>query len=626
MPDQSSRQHAKKSGFSLTITLAVSIGLLVTIAVGSVLLFLRSQSQEAIVDSVIDRAGLTVDAIVDAVDRTLLPAEDQAVFIADLIEDGWIDPDDRDDAQLALLGSLAPVPQVLEVGISVGQNRSVAFQIPEVSAAHEGEDDLVYGFEAFDVSETDPLSQTIQQAVRTGRSGWSPVQYDTHHDLSYLAYIVPFEQPSGAAGAVYSAVSIVELSLHLEDISTLFEATAFILDAEDWVIAHPNLVDDTFDLSEARPILGYRQIGDPVLAGYRDARPDPGMPANLVDQAGLRVLSQFDEGPPQTYILTEIDGYGGRSWIVGSHFPSGLLTGGLKRIQDSGYLGGVMLIVSLIVGILLARRVARPIRHLASNAAKIGSLDLRQVERLPSSRISELNDQANAFNAMVDGLKWFERYVPRTLVQNLIGRGEDEGVHSVTRDVTVLFTDLVGFTSQSEAMTADETATMLNHHFALLSGAIEAEDGTIDKFIGDALMAFWGAPQDQPDHADRAVRAGLAMVRSIIDDNTARRAAGKPEIRVRIGIHSGPVVVGNIGAPGRMNYTIVGDTVNAGQRLESLGKEVDPDAEVTLLISGDTRAALTAEIALEKVGAYHVKGRSGLIEVWRPHNMAGSRI
>ena len=219
---------------------------------------------------------------------------------------------------------------------------------------------------------------------------------------------------------------------------------------------------------------------------------------------------------------------------------------------------------------------------------------------------------------MLAGLRWFETYVPRSLVRRLMASGTGGHLASSERELTILFTDIVGFTTLSEAMPATETAALLNDHFALLGACVEAEGGTIDKFIGDALMAFWGAPDEQADSAVRACRAAQAMVEAVAVDNGRRRGAGLQPLRLRVGIHTGPVVVGNIGAPGRMNYTIVGDTVNAAQRMETLAKELDEGDDVTVLVSGSTVAALAGSaLQAERVGEFEVKGKRALLEVFR---------
>ena len=188
-------------------------------------------------------------------------------------------------------------------------------------------------------------------------------------------------------------------------------------------------------------------------------------------------------------------------------------------------------------------------------------------------------------------------------------------IHADAREATVMFTDIVAFTRQSETMTAPETAEFLNQHFAMFSRCVEDEDGTIDKFIGDSLMAFWGAPEAQPDHAARACRAALAIRAAVIADNQARVREGGDPVRVHIGVHTGEVIVGNIGAPGRINYTIVGDTVNTANRLEQLGKEIDEDAvDTVILASAATTAA--ASVEARALGAHPIRGRQEELEVF----------
>ncbi len=130
-------------------------------------------------------------------------------------------------------------------------------------------------------------------------------------------------------------------------------------------------------------------------------------------------------------------------------------------------------------------------------------------------------------------------------------------------------------------------------------------------------MAFWGAPERIENTVPGACRAALAIKKAISTDNMTRVAAGMKPERLRIGIHTGPLVVGNIGAPSRVNYTVVGDTVNTAQRLEALGKEIDPDAEVTILISSTTKAQLPVEFTTAAVGSHLVKGKAERIDVYQ---------
>jgi adenylate cyclase len=161
-------------------------------------------------------------------------------------------------------------------------------------------------------------------------------------------------------------------------------------------------------------------------------------------------------------------------------------------------------------------------------------------------------------------------------------------------------------------------AALLNRHFGLLGAIIEQEGGTIDKYIGDSVMAFWGAPLDQEDRADRAVRAAQRIAQKMHIDNERRARKGLNPLRIRIGIHKGPALVGNIGAPGRINYTLVGDTVNVAQRLEQFGREVDDGkSDAIITISSELAAALPPGLALIDVGEHTFHGRSTAMQVFQ---------
>jgi adenylate cyclase len=274
--------------------------------------------------------------------------------------------------------------------------------------------------------------------------------------------------------------------------------------------------------------------------------------------------------------------------------------------------GAGALVAAVAAAVLLGRALRAPIGRLAAAAEAIRSLDLDRVPVLPRSRFRELDDAARAFNAMVAGLKAFALYVPRTLVLALIRRGDVTALPSETREVTILFTDIVGFTARTELLGAEATVAFLDHHFTLVAACIEAEGGTVDKYIGDAVMALWSAIEDQPDHATRAARAARAIARALHADNAER----EQPVRMRVGLHSGPVVVGNIGTPTRMNYTVVGDTVNTAQRLESLAKDLLPDAEIAILLSATTGLALPADLEVKSLGRHQLRGRGMTTEIF----------
>lgn len=209
----------------------------------------------------------------------------------------------------------------------------------------------------------------------------------------------------------------------------------------------------------------------------------------------------------------------------------------------------------------------------------------------------------------------FSRFVDPRIVQRLsdeqqVARAEV----SASREVTVLFSDIRGFTSLSEHRRPEEIVALLNRYFEMQVEVIFRHGGTLDKFIGDAIMAFWGAPMDQPDHAARAVRAALGMSEALerFAAEVARELPGT-QFEIGIGIHSGPAVVGFLGTSKRLDYTAIGDTVNLASRIEGCTKGV-----ARILVSEATRRSCGAALAFADHGAFGVKGREQQVFLYEP--------
>ena len=600
---------ARRRGRTLSIAtvLALSFSLLVVLAVALVLFIGVMSSGKNTVDLLNEKLIMVVDLMDTGVRNHMDPAMNQAAYIERRVQDGLIDLDDRDALPGVLLGALAAAPQIEAVVFwDTRLQQTVAYSTRDGRAGIEFQDES-------DV----PLTRAIWDRVqREDGPFWGELLFHEEQEVTYVNLIQPLRRAGALKGFLAVVVSMPELSSFITRIGDRFASTAYILYGEDRVLAHPNLTSRHPDLDKDTPAVGLGRVGDMVL-GALDTR----VPGHLFEQAaaaGVAVDILTVADVEYVNFSGRIHDYGPVPWTVGAYVRAEDVDDQLERLRDSALAGLVVLVLSIAAAIVLGRMLARPIRRMAVGAAQVGALDLGAVEPLPPSPLRELRDQGEAFNRMLAGLRWFETYVPRTLVKRLMASGEVADLVSTERELTILFTDIAGFTPLSEAMPAQEIAALLNDHFAVLGGCIEAEGGTIDKFIGDGLMAFWGAPDEQADHATRACRAAGAIARAVAADNAARRAGGLAPLRLRVGIHTGRVVVGNIGAPGRINYTIVGDAVNAAQRLQGLGKELDRGADVTVLTSAETAAAADrAEIDLERVGAFEVKGKQEPLEVFR---------
>ncbi len=484
-------------------------------------------------------------------------------------------------------------------------------RLAEAEARRDAAGEL--GIYSADYSNDRPVRDAIAAARQRRAAIWGPPVWRAEYRTTLLNLRKPVRRNGELVGILVALISIGELSGYTVGLSDALGGTVFILHGDD-VLAHAMMADGYPGLSETKPLPALADFADPVLAATTRAVERPPLTIVLPDDMTGFVLDAF--GERYAFISRDVTAYGAKPWRVGAYYREAVVSEYDDRVLWSAAAGLVALAIAFVCALALSRGIARPVRRLADAANLIGRLELDAVSELPGSRIRELDDQSNAFNAMLGGLRWFEVYVPKSLVRRLV-RQEAEPA-SEERELTVMFTDIAGFTGVAEGVTADALAEFLNERFALIAGAVEDSGGTLDKFIGDAVMAFWGAPEIQTDHAERACRAAADIAGRIAAENARRRAAGLAPVRIRIGLHSGPAVVGNIGAPGRMNYTIVSDTVNVAQRLEQLGKQVYGGApETAVLISGDTAARLGSRDRLEPAGSFEVSGRREPVEVFK---------
>jgi adenylate cyclase len=233
------------------------------------------------------------------------------------------------------------------------------------------------------------------------------------------------------------------------------------------------------------------------------------------------------------------------------------------------------------------------------------------VKVVPIRTGDELEDLANGFNQMVDGLKerdklrtTFGKYMTEAVVEHLMNGKVALGGESLT--VTILFTDIRSFTTISEKMNAQALVGLLNEYFTEMVSIVMQHAGVVDKYIGDAIMAVFGAPVSRPEDAKNAVRAAVGMRKALAHLNERLAERGLAPLQTGIGLHTGEVVAGNIGSERRMEYTVIGDAVNLASRLESCTKELG----VGVLISDVTYALTKDAVETRPLKEITVKGRA----------------
>lgn len=379
----------------------------------------------------------------------------------------------------------------------------------------------------------------------------------------------------------------------------------FLLQGRDKAIAVDGVPEDVFAATPGAALPDLTSLRSTPLRLLWQEQPDG---RELGDGIEGRLFAA-DRGM-YAAIYSEVTSGPASGWIVGTLYRASEFGAVLDQTWLVLYVALAALIVGAILSFLLGRMLGRPLTRLATSAAELRQLSFDQTQRLPRSRLAELDDVNQAFNGSIGALNAFAKYVPRQLVSRLIEEGMTSSRNIELREMTIVFADLAGFTGKASHLTPEETATYLNTYFETVSRAIAESDGTIDKFLGDGVMAFWGAPSDQPDHAAMAIRAVEVLAARI-------NAGDGADMQVRIGVHTGKVVVGDIGTTARMNYTVIGDAVNVAARLQEYGKEVDPHARVIALASGETVSQIPEGCSGLSLGKVRLRGRDEPLTVFR---------
>jgi adenylate cyclase len=288
----------------------------------------------------------------------------------------------------------------------------------------------------------------------------------------------------------------------------------------------------------------------------------------------------------------------------------------VETVLGAVFAGSVL--VASLIALVIARGVSQPVRELAAQTRRIAAGDYSA--RVMLDRADELGQLSAAFNAMAAGLAERDRIrdlldknVSPEIAAQLLREGAALGGEE--REVTVLFADLRGFTTLSEQLRAPDLLALLNRYFDRMSTEIERHGGVIDKFIGDAIMALFGAPVAQSDSADRALAAALAMQRALIAFNAELAGEDRAPLALGVGINTARVIAGNIGSHRRLNYSVIGDGVNVAARLESLTR--NPEYRATIIASAATLAAASRRdsFAARPLGSVQVKGRAEPVEI-----------
>jgi adenylate cyclase len=299
-------------------------------------------------------------------------------------------------------------------------------------------------------------------------------------------------------------------------------------------------------------------------------------------------------------------------WYLCIVAPSDEFVGVINQsYQNNLMMAIIIMLFSAFFIYYLSRRISQPIVFLSQEIKRLQNFDMSGNLNF-TSNVSEIQSIRDAMAALKRSLTSFGKFMPKTLVQKLISKGVDIKLGGKEKELSLFFSDIVSFTSISESMGAEKLALHLSEYLTELSHIIMETGGTIDKYIGDAIMAFWGAPVNDPNHAFNACHTALMCQKRLVELNRKWTMEGKPVFLTRIGLHAQNVIVGNIGSEERMNYTVLGDGVNLAARLEGVNKLYGTN----IMASGVMYEKLKTKFLFRPVDVVAVKGKNESVIIY----------
>jgi adenylate cyclase len=412
--------------------------------------------------------------------------------------------------------------------------------------------------------------------------------------IAFAGPIDVYQERQGVLGIV---IEYTRLAKFLSHLAVGKSGAAFIIDRNGTIIAAPDARADEVNIQRVdQPLLPVATATARQAIDRYD--PDKGLPYRA------RIIRDRE-----AYEVT-ITPLSFPGWSLATVIPEAEFLGPVNSTIRQLLAGLVIMIAGagLLSAWLAQRILAAPLIKVVNEIRHVERFDLDQVKR-HSSKVVEIENLSRAIADMAGGLAAFRKFIPADLVRSLVKEGVEPRPGGAIRSMTVMFADIAGFTGLSERM-GDRIIPLLACYLDTMSTEINSQGGTIDKFIGDAVMAFWGAPAADPDHAIRSCRAALACQRAM-HESRIRDDNGEP-LRIRIGVNSGDMLVGNIGSAVRLNYTVIGDAVNVASRLEGANKQYGTE----IIIGHETRRLAGHHIRVRELGHLAVRGRLGEMQVY----------
>lgn len=448
----------------------------------------------------------------------------------------------------------------------------------------------------------------FKQAFEQSGTSWSDIYPIADNGALGFAAVQAVTTPDGQAGVISVSMELDRISSFLQGVDLGKGGAVFLTNPYAELVA------------SATAIPGSRPLNTPTGTKLADAStPLLRVAAAALSASGVKLaelhdrrqIAHRDQASGQTYFIT-LSPLTQMGLIVGLVIPESEILGDIDR--STTLLAYILLVFICLtaasVAVLASWTLGRPLAAVTRNAVLLGDFRFDEIKPV-ASRLTEIAALSQAIVQMNASLASFKKYVPTEIVRMLFAQGAEAELGGTRRELSVFFMDLAHFTKISEAL-GDDVIAFIGEFLSEMSDEIRTAGGTIDKYIGDAVMAFWGAPVANEAHALASCRAALGCQARL----AALRARGtgpmRREMKARIGINSGRVLVGNVGSRDRLNYTAIGDPVNVASRLEALNKRYGTE----ILIGEDTYRAAKDHIVARRLERVAVYGKDEGIELY----------
>lgn len=457
---------------------------------------------------------------------------------------------------------------------------------------HEG--DVIKKTQLTDVSYDPRKLFWYHQAKAAKKLIWTDIYVinvlDRHNHYIAVIAASPVYKPDGQLLGVFGLdMTLNYLTYFIEKQQIGEHGIAFIVTYDGKIIALPGM-------KQQGNLVDIHTINKPWVVKAFDMYKKTGTQNFTFTYQNTRYLAAF----------TTIPIFIKHGWLIGLVVPEDDFIGELKRASLVNLILGLgLLVIGIVVISSLVTRMVSPINLLVAQTDKIKHFELEDEIDIQSN-IKEVNALSDAIHSMQSGLKSFQKYVPATLVRQLIETGENARIGGTKKTLTIFFSDIENFTTVSEKMEPNSLMEHICEYFEEMSKILIAEKCTIDKYIGDSVMGFWGAPLAVDMPCERGASAALKCMQRITELNAKWKEQGKPVFITRMGLNMGDVIVGNVGSSERLNYTAIGDAINVASRLEGLNKVFGTH----IIVSQSVHYEIKSQFVLRKLDEVIVKGRT----------------